>query len=390
MHMQRKIIHVDCDCFYAAVEMRDQPAWHTIPLAVGGPPDARGVIATCNYLARRDGVHSAMASAQALKRCPSLLIVPPDMARYRAASEDINAIYRAYTDLIEPLSLDEAFLDVSQVEHCAGSATRMAQAIRSRIREEVGITASAGVAPNKFLAKIASDWNKPDGLCVVRPDQVASFVAALPVGRLFGVGKVTAARMHALGLITCADVQTWELARLIRHFGRFGARLYELARGIDHRPVECDRARLSISVETTYPADLPTLAACQAELPALLAQLKRRLIRYGSPSFKQIVLKLKFNDFQQTTAESGACRLGIDRTLGRESEKHDAPTCESSFDPRVLQPQIPNSGKGLELARYTALLDTSWRRGQRPVRLLGVGVRLAPPLPVVQLTLFND
>jgi DNA polymerase-4 len=178
---QRKIIHVDCDCFYAAIEMRDNPALRDIPLAVGGQPDSRGVIATCNYIARRFGVHSAMSSARALRLCPQLLILPPDMARYRAASQQIMAIYERYTPLIEPLSLDEAYLDVSTQPHEQGSATRMAAAIRRQIQAEVGITASAGIAPNKFLAKIASDWNKPDGQFVIRPQDVDAFVLQLPV-----------------------------------------------------------------------------------------------------------------------------------------------------------------------------------------------------------------
>ena len=199
----RKIIHCDCDCFYAAVEMRDNPALAELPLAVGGQPDRRGVIATCNYVARRYGVRSAMSSAQAVQRCPDLLILPPSMDKYRAASRTILAIYRDYTPLVQPLSLDEAYLDVTDSPHCRGSATLMAEEIRTRIRQEVGITASAGVGPNKFIAKIASDWNKPDGLYVVRPQDTDGFVAALPVGKLHGVGRVTAARLERLGIKTC-------------------------------------------------------------------------------------------------------------------------------------------------------------------------------------------
>jgi DNA polymerase-4 len=190
----RKIIHCDCDCFYASVEMRDDPSLRGRPLAVGGRPDQRGVVATCNYEARRFGIHSAMATAQAIKLCPDLLVIPPDMEKYRIASRQIMEIYRDYTELVEPLSLDEAYLDVTESPHCKGSATLIAQEIRQRIFETVGITASAGVAPNKFVAKIASDWNKPDGLFLVRPEEVDAFVAALPVKKLYGVGKVTAAK----------------------------------------------------------------------------------------------------------------------------------------------------------------------------------------------------
>ncbi|MDN0081215.1 DNA polymerase IV [Crenobacter sp. SG2305] len=351
---QRKIIHIDCDCFYAAIEMRDDPSLAGIPLAVGGRPDARGVIATCNYIARRYGVHSAMASATAIKRCPTLKIIPPDMARYRAASQQIMEIYRDYTELIEPLSLDEAYLDVTASPHHKGSATRIAEEIRARIRAEVGITASAGVAPNKFLAKVASDWNKPDGLCVIRPQDVAAFVATLPVAKIHGVGRVTAERLAALGINSCADLAAWPLDKLAEQFGRFGERLYQMARGIDHRPVETERPRKSLSVEETFVHDLPDLAACHAELPALLTQLAERWQRAGSPPFKQLTVKIKFADFTQTTAE--------------------------------------HLGHRLDAEGYATLLDVAWARGARPVRLLGVGVRMSEDGQVQpeQLTLFGS
>ncbi|RYE89516.1 MAG: DNA polymerase IV, partial [Oxalobacteraceae bacterium] len=191
----RKIIHCDCDCFYASVEMRDDPSLVGHPLAVGGRANQRGVVATCNYEARAYGIHSAMATAQAMKLCPELIVIPPSMEKYRLASRQIMDIYRSYTELVEPLSLDEAYLDVTDSPHCKGSATLIAQEIRQRIVETVGITASAGVAPNKFVAKIASDWHKPDGLCLVRPDEVDGFVAVLPVKKLHGVGKVTTAKL---------------------------------------------------------------------------------------------------------------------------------------------------------------------------------------------------
>ena len=192
----RKLIHADCDCFYAAVEVRDNPDLRGRPLAVGGSPEKRGVIATCNYEARDFGVRSAMASGQALRLCPDLLIVPPRMKHYQQVSRDIHSIFSHYTDLIEPLSLDEAYLDVSGSEHCHGSATLMAKELRQKVRTDVGIIISAGVAPNKFLAKIASDWNKPDGLFVITPDQVDEFVKKLPVNKLHGVGKVTAEKLR--------------------------------------------------------------------------------------------------------------------------------------------------------------------------------------------------
>ncbi|MGL6071294.1 DNA polymerase IV [Craterilacuibacter sp.] len=336
---QRKIIHVDCDAFYAAVEMRDHPEWRALPLAIGGRPETRGVVATCNYAARRFGIHSAMSSARALRLCPELTIVPPDMARYREASARILAIYHDYTALVEPLSLDEAYLDVSGQPHCRGSASLMAEAIRSRIRNEIGITASAGIAPNKFLAKVASDWNKPDGQHLIRPQDAAAFIAALQVKRFYGVGKVTAARLMALGVEDGAGLATLELSVLLREFGRFGQRLHELALGIDARPVNPERVRKSLSVEETFVRDLPDLAACRRELPALLARLSLRLSRAGAPAFRGLQLKIKFADFSQTTIEQGA--------------------------------------EELTLAAFGQLLETGYARGLRPVRLLGVGVKLA-------------
>lgn len=340
--MQRKIIHCDCDCFFAAVEMRDNPALRDVPLAVGGSADRRGVISTCNYQARQYGVRSAMATARALKLCPGLHVVPGRMEQYRQVSQQIMAIYRDYTDLIEPLSLDEAYLDVTDSPYCAGSATRIAEEIRARVKAEVGVTVSAGVAPAKFLAKIASDWNKPDGLCVIRPGQVESFVAQLPVEKLFGVGEKTAARMHRMGIRTCEDLRGQTLAQLVESFGRFGTRLYELSRGIDERPVRTQRTRKSISVEHTFAQDLPTLEACLTQLPDLLADLVHRFARHSQHyAVTGAVVKLKFADFTQTTVEQ-----------------------HGSADSEALFAQLMRQG---------------WERGQKPVRLLGVGYRLGPP-----------
>ncbi|MDR3213837.1 MAG: DNA polymerase IV [Azoarcus sp.] len=336
----RKIIHCDCDCFYAAVEMRDDPSLRGKPLAVGGRAEARGVIATSNYEARALGVHSAMSTVRALRQCPQLILLPPDFRRYRDASQQILAIYRDYTPLVEPLSLDEAYLDVTGVDRHQGSATLMAEEIRARIRTEVRITASAGIAPNKFLAKVASDWNKPDGQFVIHPRDVDAFVAALPVGKIFGVGKVTAARLQKRGVHTCGDLRAWELARLTGEFGRFGATLHQLCRGIDERPVRPNRIRKSLSVETTYAHDLPDLAACHTELPALIAEFHRRFAKLPAQRpIHNAVVKVKFADFTQTTAE-----------------------CLSSAPDEAV---------------WGALLDEAWARKGRAVRLLGVGVRFA-------------
>jgi DNA polymerase-4 len=351
---QRKIIHVDCDCFYASIEMRDDPRLANRPLAVGGHPDHRGVLATCNYQARRFGLHSAMSSRRALQLCPQLLIVPPDMPRYRQASQEIMRIYQDFTGLIEPLSLDEAYLDVSGQKRLRGSATLMAEAIRQRIRSEVGITASAGIAPNKFLAKVASDWNKPDGQFVILPRDVDDFVAALAVSKVPGIGKVTSERMQRMGIHSCRDLQTLDRLTLMKEFGRFGERLYHLARGQDERPVQADRQRKSISVEETYPQDLPDLCSCLPYLPELLQRLQQRIVRAGNPAFRGLSCKLKFSDFSQTTVE--------------------------------------HTGSALDPLQFENLLRQGYARTSLPVRLLGVGVRLELPEATrhQQLVLFDD
>jgi len=351
----RKIIHVDCDCFYASVEMRDDPSLRGKPVAVGGRPESRGVISTCNYEARKFGVRSAMASAQAMRRCPQLILLPPRFDAYRAASRQIHGIYGDFTALIEPLSLDEAYLDVSNAPHCQGSATRMATAIRDRIRAEVGITASAGIAENKFVAKIASDWNKPDGQFVVRPEEMDAFVAQLPVGKIYGVGKVTAQKLNELGAQTCADLRTWPLERLTRHFGRFGQRMYDLCRGIDNRPVQTDLPRRSLSVETTYVQDLMDLAACQTELKPLIEDLRARQARLDDAAHPhKAFVKIRFSDFTHTTAECVA--------------------------------PAPDMGVWMHL------LEQGWQRRKLPVRLLGVGLRYADEEHAMdgQLSLFSD
>ena len=333
--------------------MRDDPALRLLPVAVGGRSDQRGVVATCNYAARAFGVRSAMATAQALQRCPGLVVLPPAMEKYRIASGQILAIYRDYTELVEPLSLDEAYLDVTHCTQHGGSATRIAQEIRARIEAKVGITASAGIAPNKFVAKIASDWNKPDGQFVVRPHEVDAFVSALPVKKLFGVGKVTAARLNALGAQTCGDLRDWPQFELVRQFGKFGERLYQLCRGIDERAVNPHTERKSVSVEETYSVDLPDAAACTLALDQLIIDLRLRIGRAAltSPICKLFV-KIRFADFRQTSVECVA--------------------------------------EAVDSATLHALLTTGLQRHLQPVRLLGVGVRLQErEADLLQLTLFG-
>ena len=338
---QRKIIHCDCDCFYASIEMRDNPALRGKPIAVGGSPERRGVVATCNYEAREFGIHSAMASATARRLCPDLIIIRTDMDKYRLASSQIHEIFQRYTDLIEPLSLDEAFLDVSDCDEFRGSATRIAEAIRNEVREVVGITISAGIAPNKFLAKIASDWNKPDGQFAVLPNDVDDFVAKLAVKKIHGVGKVTAAKMHRLNLRTCKDLQNFGADALTEHFGSFGERLFELSRGIDNRPVSTDRIRKSVSVENTFDTDLPDLDSSLEAMLRLLPQLELRLKRLDNHySIKKQFMKLKFHDFVTTTVEM----------LSEDTNPEN----------------------------YRTLCEQGFARGERAVRLIGVGVRVEP------------
>ncbi|MDK8464642.1 DNA polymerase IV [Marinobacter sp. SS13-12] len=352
---QRKIIHVDCDCFYAAVEMRDDPSLSDVPLAVGGE-GGRGVVTTCNYKARAFGVRSAMPGGEARRLCPGLVTVPPDMARYRAVSKQVMAILRDLTDLVEPLSLDEAFLDVSEVSDHKGSATLMAQYLRQRVKDEVGITISAGVAPNKFLAKIASDWEKPDGLFVIRPEDVDGFVQDLKVEKLFGVGQVTAGKLHGLGVTTCGDLQNIAAEVLLEKFGKQGYRLREMAFGRDDRDVVVSRIAKSVSVERTFSQDLPDKRACESVMASLVADLNLRLSRKAARKpIHKLFIKIRYSDFSTHTLE------------------------------RVRE-QIREPG----LEDYRPLLDELVTDTGRPVRLLGLGVRFRnDESPVMQLRLFD-
>lgn len=300
----RKIIHIDMDCFYAAVEMRDDPSLANIPIAVAGRSEQRGVVSTANYMARRYGVHSAMPVAQARKLCPHLKILPGRMAVYKAISHQIHEIFLRYTSIIEPLSLDEAYLDVTDCLKFNGSATLIAQDIRQAIFNELKLTASAGVASIKFLAKIASDINKPNGQYVIAPGQIADFLAQLPLTKISGVGKVTGSKLAELGLYTCTDVQNYNLADLLRRFGKFGRVLYERCNGIDERAVCSDRQRKSIGVETTLSKDIHDWDSCLSVIDGLYTELERRLSNVN-PDLRiaRQGVKLKFDDFQLTTQE---------------------------------------------------------------------------------------
>ncbi|MCL1125227.1 DNA polymerase IV [Shewanella surugensis] len=308
----RKIIHIDMDCYFAAVEMRDFPELRGKPIAVGGRSDRRGVISTCNYEAREYGVRSAMASAYALRLCPDLILVPGRMAVYKSVSQQIQSIFRQYTDLIEPLSLDEAYLDVTDCQFSQGSATLMAAEIRDKIFVETGLTASAGVAPVKFLAKIASDLNKPNGQYVILPQMIPEFVKTLSLNKIPGVGKVTAQKLADLGLHTCGDVQGFPDAILLAKFGKFGASLLERAQGIDARGIYPHRERKSVGVETTLAKDIVTLSQCQSVMESLIPELSKRVQRSAKDrKISKQVVKLKFNDFKQTTIEHRSDEISL-------------------------------------------------------------------------------
>ncbi|GMU43071.1 MAG: DNA polymerase IV [Xanthomonadales bacterium] len=294
----RKIVHIDMDAFYASVEQRDDPALRGRPVVVAWR-GLRSVVCAASYEARQFGVRSAMPALRAERLCPDAVFVPPDFTRYRAVSKAVRTIMQRHTDLIEPLSLDEAYLDATHDHQGLGSGTAVARAIRASIREELALTASAGVAPNKFLAKIASDWRKPDGLFVIRPEQVLDFLEVLPAARLPGVGKVMAARLQELGIVTVGNVRALGQLALEAHFGRWGRRLHELSRGIDERAVESARPTQSISSEDTFAQDLP-LAALDEPISTLAArtwaaaQVEPRIAR-------TVVLKLKTAEFRILT-----------------------------------------------------------------------------------------
>ncbi|RPH21896.1 DNA polymerase IV [Buttiauxella warmboldiae] len=348
----RKIIHVDMDCFFAAVEMRDNPSLRDIPLAIGGSAQRRGVISTANYPARKFGVHSAMSTAMAFKLCPHLTLLPGRFDAYKAASNHIREIFSRYTTLIEPLSLDEAYLDVSDSLNCHGSATLMAREIRQAIADELHLTASAGIAPVKFLAKIASDLNKPNGQYVITPDEIPGFLQTLPLGKIPGVGKVTAGKLESLGLRTCYDVQNTDLASLLKRFGKFGRVLWERSQGIDEREINSERQRKSVGVEKTLAEDIHEWQECEAIIDLLYPELERRLKKVKPDLLiARQGIKLKFTDFQQTTQEH-------------------------------VWPQL---NKADLIA--TAMKTWEERRGGRGVRLVGLHVTLLDPQMERQLVL---
>jgi len=325
----RKIIHIDMDCFYAAVEMRDNPQLAGLPVAVGGLRGNRGVICAANYEARKYGVRSALPSALALQKCPRLKLISPDIKRYARESEKIHRVFQNFTDIVEPLSLDEAYLDLSnspalQNPLFKGSATLVAAEIRKQIFKTTGLTASAGIAPNKFLAKIASDWKKPDGQFTIEPAMIDMFIKDLPVEKIWGVGKVTAKRMHEMEIFYCRDLQKISQKELITHFGKFGTELYNFCRGIDNREIVTSRERKSVSIERTFEEDLSSIENCLDEIPALYEIFQKRYqnsveqtpLYHGHENLRKstfkLFVKIKFSDFTATTIESSFEKIEID------------------------------------------------------------------------------
>ncbi len=333
----RAIIHLDMDCFYAAIEMRDKPALRGKPIGVGGSPAQRGVLTTCNYEARVFGIHSAMPTFMALRRCPKLIVLPPRFDVYHRESLVIREIMHRFTPMVETLSLDEAYLDVTP--H-ATAPSALALTIRELIFDATQLTASAGIGPNKLVAKIASEMKKPNGQVEVKPENVPEFMAPLPVRKLWGIGQVAEEKLERAGVRTCGDMQRFSRAELHQLFGRFGGELYELCRGIDHRPVEPNRERKSLSTEQTFNKDLQTLEECEEKLDELFGELAAELAhKASSKMLTKIFVKLKLADFTRTMVE----RSG-------------------------LEPSLVN---------YRQLLEEAFNRTGKKVRLIGLGVRFA-------------
>lgn len=316
-HEFRKIVHIDMDAFYASVEQRDRPELRGLPVVVGGSPYSRGVVAASSYEARQFGIRSAMPSRQALSLCAETIFVPPRFDVYKQVSREIQAVFHEYTSLVEPLSLDEAYLDLTDCNLYEGSATRIAQAIRAQILEQTQLVASAGVSYNKFLAKIASDMDKPDGFYRILPDQGEDFIARLPIGRFFGIGAVTEAKMHSLGIASGADLRLWSLEDLRTQFGVRAGYYFDIARGIDNRVVSAERVRKSIGSETTFDRDLVDSDAMLIALAPLAAEVSGSLKKSGLLGVT-LTLKVRFDNFQLVTRSHTLSQSFNDQSRMRE------------------------------------------------------------------------
>jgi DNA polymerase-4 len=360
----RKIIHVDMDAFYASVEQRDNPSLKGLPVIVGGRPHGRGVVAACSYEARKFGIHSAMPSAEAFRRCPDAIFVKPRFAIYQQASRQIQSVFREFTDVIEPLSLDEAYLDVTQNTLFEGSAFKLAREIKAIIFERTQLVASAGVSYNKFLAKIASDFDKPDGIYCILPEQGEEFVATLPVGKFHGVGRVTEARMHSLGIHTGADLRRWSELELKSECGQSSGYYYRVARGIDHRPVRVSRTRKSLGSERTFGQNLhkreDMLEVLNTLSAELLTDLSDKQLRCTT-----ITIKVRFADFTTFTRAHTETKVVVDEGL------------VNRVVPILLD-------RALEAGAISTRQDTRFGARGRPdrsgIRLLGLSLRGLGPV----------
>jgi DNA polymerase-4 len=339
MENTRKIIHIDMDAFYASVEQRDRPELKGKPVVVGGDPNKRGVVAACSYEARKFGIHSAMASSRAFKLCPHAIFLRPNFDVYRSVSADIRKIFYEYTDIVEPLSLDEAFLDVTENKKKLTSATLIAKAILKQINQDTGgLTASAGVSFNKFLAKAASDFNKPNGIKVVTPDDAAEFTDNLPVRKFFGVGKVTEEKMHHLGIMTGADLKKIDKEKLINLFGKSGHYFYNMANGIDNRPVETKWIRKSIGKETTLIEDINDINE-MIDILSMLAAKIENLLKRDNRQGMTVTLKVKYSDFQRITR----------------SVTVKEPISDADIIMKYVQPLLENTEAGMKQVRLLGI-----------------------------------
>jgi DNA polymerase-4 len=334
-----KIIHVDMDSFYASVEIKERPELKFKPVAVAGSSENRGVVTTCNYIARKFGIRSAMPSVIAKRLCPEIIFLPVNMEKYRAISKETHKIYKCYTKIIEPISLDEAYLDVTDSEYCQGDPEEMARQIRQKIFEDLGITASAGISSNKFLAKIASDWNKPNGQFSIPDKDIQNFILKVNIRKIYGVGEKTEILLNKHRIQTCSDLQKLSKESLIKLLGKYGCTLYSLSRGIDNRLVEDDKISKSLSVEDTYVKDLTNYDQAANELNKLYLELIRRLSKeiYKDRLIKSCFIKVKFNNFKLITMQTS-------------SQKTD-------------------------YLVYLNLLEKTLLTNKKPIRLLGIGVQ---------------